>query len=96
MTIAFAPTTDLGGGRQGFVETTYARLLEVFGEPQAQWPDTEKTSTEWHIVFDDGTVAAIYDYWYDIQPMLMTGLYNWHIGGYGPEAVARVTETLGA
>lgn len=75
----------------GEVSTTYARLVEVFGKPISGSGDG-KVNSEWIIKFDDGMVAAIYDW---KEPMTPTDEYDWHIGGHNNKVVARVAALVG-
>ena len=84
-------TTEADANRtclQGYVEAYYHQLVEVFGEPDG---GGDKTTVEWCLQFEDGTVATIYDWKEYETPM---GLYHWHIGGKNNLAVARVTKAL--
>ena len=74
---------------QGVVMVKYKRLVEVFGEPHILGGD--KTTVEWNLEFDDGTVATIYDWKENSTPKYE---YPWHIGGFHGSAVARVHEAL--
>jgi hypothetical protein len=80
---------------KGSVLTTFAKLVEVFGQPDLGPDDfgLDKTTCEWHLVFEDGTVATIYDWKLDSTPFYE---YDWHIGGRSAEAVDRVLEVLDA
>ena len=73
---------------QGYVQAYYHQLVEVFGEPEG---GGDKTTVEWCLEFEDGTVATIYDWKEYETPM---GLYHWHIGGKNNLAVARVTRAF--
>ena len=73
---------------QGYVQAYYHQLVEVFGEPEG---GGDKTTAEWALEFEDGTVATIYDWKEYETPM---GLYHWHIGGLNNLAVDRVTSTF--
>ena len=53
--------------------------------------DGVKVQAEWDLVFQDGTVATIYDYKEDIPKEQVT---NWHIGGYNNRAVELVTDVI--
>jgi hypothetical protein len=77
---------------KGSVTTNFSKLVETFGEPD-RGPDdmADKTTCEWHLCFEDGTVATIYDWKTDYTPMQE---YEWHIGGRSSEAVDRVLEVL--
>jgi len=85
-------TTDAnvnGTSLQGYFTTTYEKLVQTFGEPSYEGGD--KTTCEWHLEFEDGTVATIYDWKEYTTPY---GEYRWHIGGRDYSAVERVTECL--
>ena len=69
---------------QGYVQAHYHQLVEVFGEPEG---GGDKTTVEWCLAFEDGTVATIYD-WKEYETPMYE--YNWHIGGKSKQAVARV------
>ena len=69
---------------QGYVQAYYHQLVEVFGEPEG---GGDKTTVEWCLSFEDGTVATIYDWKMYETPM---GNYNWHVGGMSKLAVERV------
>ena len=73
---------------QGYVRAYYHELVEVFGEPDG---GGDKTTVEWCLEFEDGTVATIYDWKEYETPM---GRYRWHIGGKDLDAVDAVTTTL--
>ena len=82
-----------GTSFMGYVKTTYADLVEKFGEPTYTYGD--KTTVEWVLEFEtDGEliVATIYDY-----KMLETpyGEFNWHVGGFSIDAVYAVETVLG-
>jgi hypothetical protein len=80
---------------KGSVLTTFSKLVEVFGQPD-HGPDDfglDKTTCEWHLCFEDGTVATIYDWKTNNTPFQE---YDWHIGGRSSEAVDRVLEVLDA
>ena len=68
----------------GEVVTTYARLVEVFGQPHFTGGD--KVNSEWIIDFN-GDIATIYDW---KMPETPTDDYNWHIGGHNRKVVALV------
>ena len=78
-----------GTSLQGHITTTYAELVEKFGEPN---PGGDKTTVEWALDFEDGTTATIYDWKYGETPMHKA---EWNIGGKNSDAVFRVYETMG-
>lgn len=73
---------------QGYVLTTYDKLVAVFGKPMGPG---DKTTAEWILKFDDGTVATIYDWKEYDTPQ---GEYSWHVGGNKRTAVAKVQDAL--
>ena len=78
-----------GTSLQGYVNPTYARLVEVFGEPMRFADD--KVQVEWNFTID-GQVGAIYD-WKSggRRPETVT---EWHVGGTSPAIVAAVRRLL--
>ena len=86
-----------GTSLQGYVGTTYKKLVDTFGEPTGN--DGYKTDAEWDLVFEDGTVASIYNYkdgknYNGDDGVDVENITDWHIGGYNKLAVERVTELL--
>lgn len=68
-----------GTSLQGEIVTTYAELCQIFGQPNyGPDADMDKTTCEWALQFEDGTVATIYDWKTRYTPR---GDYSWHIGG---------------
>lgn len=84
-----------GTSLQGHVLTSYDTLVELFGKPTygPNDEDSDKTTCEWHIEFEDGTIATIYDWKMNETPM---GIYNWHVGGKSHRAVWNVADVLNA
>jgi hypothetical protein len=89
--------------RQGDITSTRRILEETFGPPTFDDPAGSRLSSstvEWDLQFSDGVVAAIYDT--DVidsatGEVITPGadeLYEWHIGGTGPEAVTRDLDAL--
>ena len=73
---------------QGYMPARYEELVAVFGEPEG---GGDKTTVEWCLAFEDGTVATIYDWKEYKTPMYK---YDWHIGGMSKLAVARVQQAF--
>jgi hypothetical protein len=73
---------------QGYMPARYEELVAVFGEPT---DSGDKTTAEWALKFEDGTIATIYDWKEYSTPMYE---YNWHIGGKSKQAVARVQQAF--
>ena len=87
-----------GTSLKGFVKTTYADLVEKFGEPT--YTSGDKTTAEWNLEFrvdEDGVTeyitATIYDWKTCSTPM---GEYEWHVGGYNMDALYVIEKALDA
>ena len=87
-----------GTSLKGFVKTTYADLVEKFGEPTRFFATGDKTTVEWNLEFkvdEDGDTeyitATIYDWKKCTTPM---GEYEWHVGGYNMDALYVIEKSL--
>lgn len=79
------PTQETSGShRQGTISITYEELVQHLGDPHF---DGDKTTAEWAFVNQDGAFFTIYDYKEYSTPL---GQYDWHIGGFGSEALNAV------
>lgn len=83
---------------QGSVDTSYAKLVAVFGEPH-EFGDMDKTDAEWTFKTPDGFVVTIYNYKDGVAYLGSEGLpveqiRDWHIGGNDPSVVQYVLEAL--
>jgi hypothetical protein len=67
---------------QGYVATTYNKLLYVLGEPT--YRNGDGSTCEWALEFEDGSVVTIYDWKTKETP---TKVYDWHVGGHSSKAV---------
>lgn len=81
----------VGTHLQGTINTSYNRLVEVFGEPTGFASDDGKVQAEWAIKFNDGTLATVYDWKEDKS---MYDVREWHIGGYSDAAVMNVVDEV--
>lgn len=74
---------------QGYVDSSYNRLVDVFGQPHIRGGD--KTTVEWAF-FHDGERITIYDYkWESFQNDIVE---HFHIGGDSRRAVEIVKSFL--
>jgi len=70
----------------GEIIADYDTLVKKFGPPKSGW-DNYKTDVEWHIEFEDGNVATVYN-WKDGHNYCGEGglhhteIKEWHIGGH--------------
>ena len=78
-----------GTSLQGYVETTKAELVSVFGDPMNY--EDSKVTIEWGIRFEDGTIATIYDWKrYEKGTPKDDELMIYNIGGLNQRAVELV------
>lgn len=66
-----------GTSLKGYVETDYATLVKVFGEPSKAPYGDGKVQAEW-VVFVEDILYTIYDYKAEKHAKYVT---DWHIGG---------------
>ena len=79
-------------GLKGEFPITFSELVEIFGAPDyGPNCDLDKTTCEWRLQFEDGTIASIYDYKVGYTPM---GEYEWHIGGHDTKAYTHVVDCI--
>jgi hypothetical protein len=79
-------------GLKGEFPITFAELVEIFGRPKyGPNADLDKTTCEWALEFEDGTIATIYDYKVGYTPM---GEYEWHIGGHDAKSYTHVVDAI--
>lgn len=82
---------------QGYIEASYDRLVELFGEPTYTCDSLcEKVNVEWNIEFGTGTVATIYN-WKDFDGGFLCTQENswkWHVGGFNKFAQWQIEEVL--
>jgi hypothetical protein len=76
---------------RGHVSATYDALVDALGEPITGRSGDGKTTCEWILKFDCGSIATIYDWKMGITPMRE---YEWHIGGTGIDVVRKVGDFL--
>ena len=78
---------------QGHIKTTRRALVEAFGEPVKY--EGGKTTIEWGIVFEDGTLATIYDWKrYGLGEPGEDEEMTYNIGGISPRAADKVREII--
>jgi len=86
-----------GCGLMGIIKRDYDAIVKTFGEPTEGF---DKTDAEWHIRFDDGTVATIYNYKDGInyngdRGLLVQRIKEWHVGGKSIHAYYLVFDEIG-
>ena len=94
----YKPVSGRDGSLQAYVETSYVKLVELFGEPNSGG-DNYKVSTEWILEDEEGKVVTIYEYKttnsYDSGAMSVEAFralpsFNWHIGAEGALEATRL------
>ena len=84
---------------QGYINCTYDTLVAILGAPLEDGFDNMKSDAEWHIEFDDGAVATIYNYKNGKNYLGEHGYHvcdipQWHIGGRSADVVSRVVSLI--
>ena len=78
----------------GELNTTRARISKVFGEP-IEYGEGDKVTLEWGIVFEDGTIATIYDWKrYEQGAPKLNELTAYHVGGVSSRALDLVNKAF--
>jgi hypothetical protein len=82
---------------QGYINVGYEDLVKTFGIPKV-WDDY-KSDAEWHVCFEDGTRATIYNYkngknYCGQDGLDVQDIVEWHVGGFTELAVERVLEAV--
>jgi predicted dehydrogenase len=77
-----------GTSYKGSIVTDYKTLVRFFGDPNPGSADG-KTTCEWVLEFEDGTVATIHDWKSGSVP---TEKYKWSIGGRESRAVEYIEQ----
>lgn len=92
-TITYATDFDINLHRtrlfQEGVKATYARLVELFGEPERI--DTDHSRVQWPVEFSDGEIMVIYDWNEDVPVEDVT---HWNVGGHSYNGPSRIYDIL--
>jgi hypothetical protein len=86
----------LGSGTslQGYITTTLRRLITAFGQPQYHG-EGDKVTVDWAMVFEDGTVATVYDWKrYELGTPALDEVFQYNIGGENKEAAYLVKKAV--
>jgi len=86
-----------GGSLQGYINISYAKLVEALGEPGES--DGYKTDAEWSVEFVGGDIASIYNYkdgrnYLGEEGLAVEDITEWHIGGTSKDVVRYLTSHL--
>lgn len=73
-----------GTSLMGYFNATYNEVVAKFGEPLEG--EGYKVTVEWVVVFEDDTVATIYDWKSESPKDTPDEIYEWHIGGHKKKA----------
>ena len=80
-------------------ELSYARIVDMFGEPMADGYDDFKIDAQWRIQFPDGEVATVYNYktgrnYIGPDAPDVKDITKWNIGGKNKDVVFRIHQLL--
>jgi hypothetical protein len=78
-----------GSSYKGSIHTTYNKLVEAFGPPNAGPSADGKIKIEWVLQDKKKQIITIYD-WKTEQAPLPDEVYGWHIGGHTGSVVETV------
>ena len=72
----------------GYITATRDEIEAVFGKPTiANGDPDDKVTTEWYLIFEDGTVATIYDWKrYGLGAPYNDERIEWNVGGHDDRA----------
>lgn len=82
---------------QGEVHAPYETIRRLFGAPSKG--DGYKTDAEWKVMFEDGTIATIYNWkngrnYNGKSGLPKTRITEWHVGGENKSAVMLVKQAI--
>ena len=82
-----------GTSGQGSVTATLRTLLKIFGQPNGQ--PSDKTTVEWVLQFENGTIATVYDWKrYELGTPEMDEHTDWEVGGHDHDAYEQVRRAV--
>ena len=84
-----------GTSNQGSITATLRSLIKIFGQPNGQ--PSDKTTVEWVLQFENGTVATVYDWKrdeYGLGEIDLDELVDWNIGGFDNDAYEQVRRAV--
>jgi hypothetical protein len=78
---------------QGYIYTTYSKLLRAFGQPDVgpNYRSDDNISCVWRLGFEDSIVLTIYDEGLGFTP---NDEFDWKIGGHDSSAIRRVQDIV--
>ena len=84
---------------QGYIKADYKELVQAFSSQLVRGFDDYKIDAEWHILFEDGTVATIYNWkngrnYMGEKGMDVEDMVEWNVGGFSTIALFRLVEVL--
>ena len=88
----------IGTSLQGYIKASYEQLVQTFGQ-QKHNGDGWKTTCEWALEWEDGTVATIYDWKQSTDYLGEDGIHyedvtDWNVGGNNLNSVWYVQREL--
>ena len=82
-----------GTSGQGSITATLRTLLKIFGQPNGQ--PSDKTTVEWVLQFENGTIATVYDWKrYELGTPEMDERTDWEVGGFDNDAYEQVRRAV--
>jgi hypothetical protein len=82
-----------GTSNQGSITATLRSLIKIFGQPNGQ--PSDKTTVEWVLQFESGTVATVYDWKrYELGTPGLDERTDWEVGGFDNDAHEQVRRAV--
>lgn len=87
-----------GSSYKGEIQYNFWHLVNKLGSPVIGSGDNKITAC-WNLLFNDGTVATIYNYkdgvnYNKSNGVALDNITNWHVGGHSDKALTLVKELL--
>jgi len=87
-----------GTSLQGSIHASYEDLVQTFGQPIANHPEP-RIEAEWIVLFENGTVATIYNWkngkkWLGPSGTEIAAINKWNIGGTTKAAFTNVVMSI--
>lgn len=84
---------------RGEIDISYYELCELFGPPLKEGFDDYKSDAEWHVQFENGAVATIYNWkngrnYCGSDGLNVEAITEWHVGGHSADVMQLVRQVV--
>ena len=92
--VGFKKTTKFGGGcLMTEFKASYNDVKAIFGKPNCEGSGDNKTTHEWQLIDDSGSIFNIYD-WKEYRDIPLDEVISYHIGGSDRSGAMRLKEVF--